>query len=750
MFKNYPNNDELIDVTDIFKNLGKNLKEPTIIKASYFDLFEGTRSLEVENARLDSTLIHLTEIEKNFNCNAIIGDENDLEVQLDNIISISDRLLRNVISWLNNYQTLPTTILSCTYVEHILLASEKSHKIEPLSTGNELYDKTLSGLCIGICYFGKFVLHLMKSGVLMEEEDLNFNFMGLDFLTFQESSKEVLELLEESLTYLDTLENGKKQYLKDFIRITICLVHIEETCTTYSTDLKFLNELAELGEKYNSIEVLTSDVPEGSFSMGIQKRMSNQYPPRKLVNVTNNYSGYKDMAMDIKRVLLIHEEKSALEMLQFSYYFGNLQQRHVLARGIFSLFFMRDNLTILGKYKMPDFVIMQLNEFSLTGCTSSIENLTPEQKLFLEPVLEEATKVLLEFYQNFTQNNCRIRQGYNRQLLLWDSLQAQFENAETLLEQNGVINVVSNEPVVTYFPYSLWAYFQKVTLMIDFVLKGFDLEIYQPYETFAMYYFVYYLTYKREYALRSVQQFIEKKIHSIQAMNKKIKKLKTVEKKEALKVQYKKLMETVMPSLQRNKQYLNFLTLRNTITKSLSLCQFVQFGVLKSYGIIDNHSSSISEFIDHELIHKLRFKSFSSIGVPELPTYEIFESTLKEFTLSEPNLDSKVSNTIGFVNKECTKTIESLDSILQAIKAGDNNGTMLTGSRLIKEDALKHYEQLKYSCQDIQKNIVTLTKKINVISERPLSEHFKVILKFSDNGSSFFPLLSLEDKTKID
>lgn len=746
MLTDVRNRKDLVDVSHIFKDLGDKLKADTIIKNPEFDLFEGTRSLEVDNIKLDSSLIPLSEIEFQFNCNEVIGEVENKKLQIDNITAISDRLLRSIICWLNDYQTLPTTVLSCRYVEYILSQSEAFKELSILSTGDELYDKVLNTIVIGVCYFAKFVLDLLKSGVIMEEEDLNFNSMGLNFLSFIHSSEEIINMIEESLQILNLLDNFDTTRLIFIVKMVKCLIHIEETLTEYSAETTSLELLVTLTEKLNSFGPVTHPVPAGCFSMGIQRRLANQFPPRNLVIPGNNYLGYQEMAEDIIKVLKVSESETALETLQFASLFNHIKQKHVIARALFSLFFMRNDQNIIGKYTLNEFIFMHLNEFSLTSTKSTLSLLPPEMSMNTEPVLQEAIRVTLEMYQNTAQNTCRVRQGYNRQLLLWDSLQAQMENLEFEFENYSIVDIIDEESGSRYMPYCSWVYMTKMTVMIEFVLKGFALDVYKPFESYTMFWYAYYLTHKLEFCLNSVQQFIEHKIKSIHTVNKRIKKLKAGEKKESLRLQYREAMNNEMPQLQINNRYLNFLLMKNTITKSLCLTQLFQFGILKSFGVIDNKSPSKSAFINNKLIHDLRFKPFASIGIPELPSYDLFEKSLDDYIITEPMISMKSSKTVEYMEIELKKTTEKIDQIIQCIQAGDSNGVLVTGTRLIKDEALEYYEQLKKTAECIAINAKVINKKFGSQSFEKNSDKYLVELKYSAGSSTYYPLLSIVEK----
>lgn len=733
--------EELVDITEMFFNLGCNLSPQTIIKDPGFNLFEGTHSLEVNNEKLDSSLISLTDEERLFDCNIAYGEKG--LPRLKNVTAIVDMLARFLVSWLNEYQTLPTTVLSCRYVENLLIESSKLGELSYLHTGDPLYDQVLCDAIYGICYFGRFVQNLLKAGVVFEEEDLNFNSMGLDFLGFLEGQQQILTRLYDSTELVESLYTDDGVFLARLLRIITCLVKIEDHLTTYSADSDSLDLLIEQASLSDENAMPKDFVPPvGCFSMGIQKRLSNRFPPKQLVVPKWNYKGFVVMAQDLKIVLRVNEASTMLEAVQLAQFFNKLHQRHVVARALFSLFLIRDDQTILGRYSTTDCINMLLKEFS--SMSTIIAKESPPQ---MNPVLQEAMNVLFEWFQNTAQNTSRYRQGYNRQLLLWDALHAQVESIEYELAQQGIVDqLMSQQGPIPLMPYASWAFYMKVTAMLEYVLKGFDLDVYKSFESFTMFWYTYYLSCSLESCLEKVHQFIETKINSIHALAKKIKKVKTAEKKNELKAQHRHLMDTEMEQLRTNKRYLSYLIMNTSIIKSLSLVQVFQFSILKYLGVIDARSPASSSFTTDSLLHDLRFKSFSSIGVPDLLTYDSLQATLNEFSIEGSMSSLKLKKAQDTIEKELENASTLIETVLKCIAAGDNNGLLVTGTRLIKEEASDYYKRLLVSVNTIasnSKNIVSILKSAKSAEWKSSQE---VRLTIPEGASPFFPLLEVVPK----
>ncbi|GMM53498.1 Mak10 protein [Maudiozyma humilis] len=749
----WPPSDMLCSVKELLQQQCAQLNAEDIVKERGFDLFEGTHSLEINNEKLDSHLIELSPDEVDFDCAVaypVDSAADDGQCNWQYVTAVLDRLARLIVTWVSEYQSLPTTVLSCRYVEHVLvqIARGKSGDHAYISTGNEFHDNVLNAGVLGVCYFGAFVKKLLRGGGIFEEEDLNFNSMGLDGFDNMPQRSVVRQLLASALHMVqsaDIPQDDNRSRLAGLLQLIDCLVQMDQYLTEYATDKQPLRELATVATALDALPPHNYKVPSGSFSMRIQKTMSNQFPPKTLVQPASSFCEYTRIARDFMKVLDVHSAESSFEMTQFAFFFNKNEQVHVLARGLFPLVMIRDDSTFLGKYTFPDAFKMHLQGFSLAGSRASDALDSEPFRSLIDPISQEALSALFEWYQNNAQNTARYRQGYNRQLLLWDSVQAQFESLETNFagSEEDMVSQNPGDPGVPLMPFASWAFVMKTISMIEFVLKGFDLDVYKPFESFNMFWFTFYLTQQLDACLVKVDVFVQSKIDSIHAINKRMKKQKAGEKKEKLRAQYHEAMEKQMPDLQRNKLYLKYLMCHNDMTKCLSLYEAFQFGLLKSYGVIDTKSPSASKFVNDKLIHDLRFKPFSSIGVPELPSYEVFQEVLGGFVISEPMFKSKVTKTEAFMNEQLKSASNSIDAILKCIKAKDKGGQMFTGTGLIAEDATIYYERLAKTIDSLAENNKSIINTLGASANAELAKKFHVELALTPGLSGYYPLMKL-------
>ncbi|CDO94471.1 unnamed protein product [Kluyveromyces dobzhanskii CBS 2104] len=755
------NGEQLVDITEHLRRLTAALKPETVVKEATFNLFEGTYALEVCNVKLDTSLIELNADELDFDCNFPYGDPTTGQ-RLEYVTAVCDRLCRSLMNWLHDYQTLPTTVLSCRYVEYLMelyTANPVSslQLCQGLFTHDPLYDRVLGNFVIGVCSFIKFTSKVLKDGGVYEEEDLNCNVMNLDMLSGV-STEEVIDALRSSLRLL--IESyPESQHLQRLTDLLIHMLHLPKYHYPSCQDT-VLSDLTPLYETLDIVESLVENgkgntaqysYPPGCFSKGIQKRRDNNFPPKDIYEPKGDeYTSLDEFMKDIIAALSVKECNTAFEIRQFVWFFNRLRQRTVMARALLQSYLIRED-SILGKFSFDAFKNMHLYEFSLAGTTLydviSNKDQTKSHESIAE-ALNELSYCLLRWYQNMPQNACRHRQGFNRLLLDWDSVQAQFEQYESHWQSMGIEDRITNMGDIPLMPVSTWIYTTKLLMMIEFSLEGFHLEVYKPWESFTQYWFCYYLSSHLESNLKRLHEFLMQKMSYISNYNKKIKKLKAGEKKEKAKSHYKHLTDVVLPQLKINEKTVNYYFMMCTIVKSLSLAQVFQFALLKSFNIIDARTSASTRFSSDKFIHDLRFKTFSSIGIPEVPTFEQFQKSLKDFLIESPSIHSKIPKLLSFMNTELENAKIALNSVIKTIETGEaGDSPVATGTKHVRESALLWFKSMLNSAVALSVNGSVLKTKLSEnLKLHDLHDVYDVELKFTPNGSYYFPLLTLLPK----
>lgn len=139
-----------------------------------------------------------------------------------------------------------------------------------------------------------------------------------------------------------------------------------------------------------------------------------------------------------------------------------------------------------------------------------IENLVGPNTTLLKPLEHQLSQVkgsttteILTKYDSLVQdldsamynnnciygaNQCRVQQLISKSLVLWDTLQVEWEGFEVQMFQEFQVGdqINDNEPAIAI---TSFIYYQKIELMIELLLGGASLELYKPFELYLIYWY---------------------------------------------------------------------------------------------------------------------------------------------------------------------------------------------------------------------------------------------------------------------
>lgn len=663
----------MFDITkDVFASAHQ-LKENKVVKSPLFELLDGTRALEVLNSRHDTGLIELKDDEIFFDCS--------MPQTATSIVNIQSKLLAQLVNWLEGH-SLSETVLSCRYVQTMLenyfqdpdLISHKcafsQPKLEPQTytkdTDYWLVHRVLKAFVKGLCKFIGFVINLAKT-FLYEEEDLITRSHDLNY--FSEVAPQVIIdeindtyewILSHEIDHSDTIISHMKlvQYLNQ-LEVETASQKIPFMGNNVPTELLFsfcdeaINEINHIKQ----FKMYESSIPKGAFSKFIQVELGNTNVPVELASVSD--TNYCEHLLGIFTVVKMYVNQAATiksmnqlnDYLQFNikYPIGKFS---VFARGLFQLFFIRDDKSIFGSsIDLPQLTIR------------IIENLVGPNTTLLKPLEHQLSQVkgsttteILTKYDSLVQdldsamynnnciygaNQCRVQQLISKSLVLWDTLQVEWEGFEVQMFQEFQVGdqINDNEPAIAI---TSFIYYQKIELMIELLLGGASLELYKPFELYLIYWY-------GDILLENLIQHLKMRIRRIllgkmdaieEKLPKKIKKLKNGPKKDSLKEQLKYGQEVIIPQILSTIRHQDYLVESFENLQRLINCFKGYFGILSKLKLLDFNKGPANRLTTMEHLYYLRMKPWSSIGVPQFPTYNIYRKAL---TTTQPEGDNRAN-----------------------------------------------------------------------------------------------------------
>ncbi|RLV94136.1 N-alpha-acetyltransferase 35 NatC auxiliary subunit [Spathaspora sp. JA1] len=662
------NNSELIDVTQVIFDSLKNVPNNKVIKSEQFQLLEGTRALEVLNPRLDTGLIELSETDYKFDCSKPLSSRV--------IVNIQTKLLKSLVGWLSS-DSLPVTVLSCRYVQTLLETYSASQGSDIWSRASffnprleqqpgeydnssieyQLVHKVFKIYVMGLCKFINFILHISKN-LLYEEEDITTRNMNLDFLSGI-SPQFLIQEINDVIEWIIVNEIDEANILISQLKVINNLLKIEATILaipikfldnseTVSLNLDFYKEGIEQVKKLQEFDYDESIIPQGTFSKFIQLDMENRNIPLELSDDTtleSTLSYISGIFQTVERFIRqANEIKSINQFQDYLEYNINypIDTFSVFSRGLFQLFFIRDDKSIFGssQYNLTSLSIELVenlvgkNTIILNNFESSLSQLKDSTK---EELMTRYIGALQDFeggvYHNLTRfgcNPCRQQQLVSKGLVIWDTLQVGWESLEVNVYQSYNIGDEFGTGEMSLCVTS-YIYYTKIKMMMQLLLNGFELELYKPFEIYLIIWYGDYLVqYLVDHLTHRITQIILGKIEHLETtIPKRIKKLKAGVKKEQLKELNKYNHEVILPQLTTTLNYnQDYLTKSYQTLQILLRATMKYLAVLSKLELVDFTKGPGNNLTSLEHLYYLRLKPWSSIGVPNFPTYENYQKII--------------------------------------------------------------------------------------------------------------------------
>lgn len=761
------------DVTEQFFNAVKQMEPGKVKVIPNFDMLEGARALEMANARLDTGLIELSEEEIKF-------DATEAQSLLA-VVSTMNKLFILYMSWLEGLSLL-ITVLSCRYMLEFLHSYTKSkllkksgfinpriHPVEYMpssSTESQLVNIVLRAFVIGLSKTIGFSLNV-AANVLYDEEDLVTRSMNFDFLS-QVSTQIVNAEIEEAELWLSkqTELKTEKNFLiaTNQLKLVKALVRLEDLLRL---DINLFHEPISWGlpHKASTLKIIDLLKPEpfeeflpAAFSRFVQLDCDNKHLPSQNVeiNQTQAYDGLQSLIVTldslIQKFTQIRNTSQLQTFLRYDIGFELATKANALARGIFQLFFIRDDRSIAGLNENVGSVTTRILEgISLCGNTImdpsqwNIQNTkNPESTKGdcinkLAELLNDLEAASLHKLGSYGNNRCRQRQINNKNIVLWDSLHFNAETIETELFGYGIGDRLSSaftdQPA---YGLSAYIFFEKLDTMIDVALSGFEQDLYNPHEAPIMYW------YASELCTQAYHLITERlikinagKLSSSQSLQKKIKSTKAGPKKEALKAEHSRMKEKVAPILEDNIIFLEkYLALSQLSlghsTKGISMA----IGIMK---MLCNNGERPSNLATDEQLYKLRMKPWSSVGVPEVPSYEYYLSVHHQIlglsTLPQHERKEKIIEVIQAAKIQLNQATSCCQELCQNLE----NEKVLQERTNIGDncEALLWFKNLRKTCEVYKAQLSRM--------ESNLDGSFKI--KRVDGCLQYFPIYSVVLRT---
>jgi hypothetical protein len=561
----------------------------------------------------------------------------------EKVTKLIDMLIAREMSW-HTGPMLIQTVLSCVYVEYILSKYTEISQSGPpgdVAAYMEEHVKQAAEVDSWKGVFTAYVLGLAKSislsialmdpgvAAIYPEEDI----VPISSLSLLEdaSIESVTRCIEAAARWCGIQKQSdvatRLLFRAEWLyilkqRVPRKMVHIEKAL--------------DLLRKTDQVSIAEDEPLNRAFSDGIQTRANYASPMRQLQSfaIDKAYEQFEWIVDSIGGLSKVHQLETSTDLLGFFVMFAARRPRPIPIIRAFLKSAMGPTHLLGQSFK--SWVTKDIKALSGAGF-SFLDSPKPKMKALLEPFMHQAAQCYADLFTIMCQNRPRQRQNLSHAVVSWDSLQVV---ADDLAKELGALEDVPpyQTPNGDVFvdPISLWVYIRKVFIMVWVVLMGFELNIYKHWEYCRMYY-------TAEVLLESIEQ----RLYAISAH-----------------------LET--KRLQRSHSYTYVSSLRHECSMFRLLCSANgNVGLaLDKLGLTRLPPASATS---PELLYALRMKPFSSVGFPEVPSYERY----KEYVRSAP----LVTSTGKMIKQLSSQACSLIDAGLRSLK-GNNELELLKRSAL--------------------------------------------------------------------
>ncbi|KAK0662942.1 putative MAK10 subunit [Cercophora samala] len=615
------------DVTGKFRAAAGALELGELVKDGYFSLFESVGALEIMDPKMDSGCLAPGEsLDEDYNVTRVLSPEE--------VIGIIDQLFCLEMAWYQGYP-LSQTLLTNVYIDRMLEPEPMTlqdadfiRERDPKKQTDPMH-VVLRAYCLGLVKCCWYINDRIKFEHYYEEEDFVTNTYHrslLDSFDLDEINDELMAARRLVHSIRHRISDELAQALGFRLELRTAFLRAIELSVLRSNPESLSLPWTQMKAVWESIyqsRVLGQAVPE-AFSTKIQRRLASTMPPRPIVKLSTEetYKHFKKLFVDGINVLNVLNYHDSQSLLNFVMTFQSQKpQPLVYIRTLLQSFLFKD-MIILGKLSIrhvldDDLSLVVLPASKLLDPANDLVEAPHHWRYALAHQMElfrqRAAQSYLDIFRAFCQNRCRIRRTLCHSIQDWETVQMDAEQIDQLLQHQ-----IEEQPLVypptgdaegsggigpTYsLPLSSWAYLYKLRLMEWIVQLGFELEIYAPDELGGMYWYLSELARSRARLVDRISFFIKHRAAVQQETS----------PSSAQEVAFAK-----------SKQYLYQTSLDAAITWEMADALSNLYAAMGRLGLVVPPPRPYST---DEMRYDVRMKPFAAIGMPELPSWEVYRA----------------------------------------------------------------------------------------------------------------------------
>ena len=605
------------DVTDNFKEACNVLKVDELVHDEFFGLFEAMSAIEIMDPKMDAGMVCKGSGRDILQFKEAVASGN-LKVKdftAKELLGIIDELLACFVTWLDGH-SLIQTIFICLYTHDI----------------NLIDDPILRAVCISVLKLVDVVRNIVGRAKVYEEEDfqtLSYGFkLGIEITSLRisgmlrEAEEEVSRKIRAKMAdakeddkTIETLK-GIKLRLKVWRAFYCALMIFEKPDISEISKAKEWLVIAEkaipevtqtidLGEK---MESLGGDGEVGmiGFDSLVNHRLLPPSFPRE-TSVFTRKEAMDYMEVLVTRLLFLVDVLKCTNyhtLLDFVSEFSR-KSPCVLSRSVIQLLAYH-NGRVFGKVQLHEMLRETIKYFN---CSPVLADMSPlgnnqEAKDIATAFIGKASAVMLSLLHAHGHNRARQRERLGDMLEELGNLQEEADKADS--ELNVVLQGIDNKRQHLAC-FGSWVLYHTLKVMIEYILLGFELELFNAHE---FHYVYWYLDFLSGWGINCLSRAERLVVSQEQLIEKKCGKKEKRRKKELI---------TACQESVKDHQYL-----KSMFDGIKCLC----IGIFKSWEGFDKDKKikrPQSELDNEQFRFEHRFSAFTSIDTPQPVTYSQYK-----------------------------------------------------------------------------------------------------------------------------
>ncbi len=650
------------DVSNEFKNACGTLKIDELVHDEMFGLFEAMSAIEIMDPKMDAGIILNNRSHKIVQFKDAVA-EGTLKVKdftPSEILGIIDELLACFVTWLDGH-SLIQSVFVCLYTHDTKM----------------IIDPVLKAVCVSILRMVETVRNIVGRAKVYEEEDfqtISYGFkLGLDISEMRisgmlrEAEEEVTRRIKSEMSGQDSenldieIMSAVKIRLK-FLRAFYCAL-----ITLEKPDKSEMNKTKEWLTSANKLvsEAIGSlclglqmskneDHPQESLMLGFDTLVNQRLLPPSFPRETTIVS--RDHAMKYVQTLL---EKLLLstKALEYSNFHSLLQfvtdfskgDPCVLSRSVLQLLVF-NNGRVFGKLQMSEMLKDTIKNFNSSPVLAELSplNNSADAKEISNAFIAKASRVMISLLQAHGHNRARQRERLGEILEDFGNLQDEADKTDS--ELNQILQEIDNKRQHLAC-FGSWVLFHTLKVMVEYILLGFELELFNPHE---FHYVYWYLDFLSNWGINCLSRAERLVMVQEQYVEKKCGKKEKKRKKELIQM----CKDTV-----EDHQHLKSL---------LVSIKFLCLGIVKAYEGFDIEGKikrPKSEFDKEQMRYEHRFTAFTFIDTPQPIMYNQYKDATLPMNKSE--------NSASLLYQEAQKYFEKAMATLQKLESRDVDTDLL-------------------------------------------------------------------------